>query len=1091
MSLARIYRLKMTVAIIPLLVIPFGCMHARAADNAKCIQGAAFDATPFGFVDRPADGKIYSVRWAEPRKIRMVVVEFEEDPPAVEKVRLQYWHRVWDGRPDPVLAEKGAGGVGWTRMDDWTNGKWKDANTQLNVEGSRWIFTFEPTGKKEFKKLGQPGVTYRKTLKIRLISENTLPRITCFQTLTDAMYTSLSVCIWWGRPAEPSLQKQDGDTGHLEIYNGKIIAIRPIAGRSVTVEDNRFEIPANSQGGIVADLLMAVDPVDDRYDRTLVTVRSKYRPFSFAADEVARGDRILVDDLGMLAVRGDDRITLNNYRELRKEFAGKTVYDRVFNSGEQTLSRAWDDMPLRRPMEFVHGLPGNRNAMKQNPNNDVGITNVGHWFHRSKNIESPKDSKRKGWDGHFLWLSFGLPDHRRGGRELYEGYLPLLRTWWQDGPIYYQSQTILDKLEPDLSKIRLDDPTVLLMKMRVINTSAATKSTARLHLRSSPGGRRQERSGDEKLILDDGKVWADYPDGRRFRYLIQTSDRGTFSQDKQNLRWSLELKPGESHEFFFAIPSITLDKDEEIEALGKRNFDTDSKRVCDYWRELTARGAQIETPETWINDFYKSHARHLQVNCLKDLDTQRRYAHVGTFYYGVYCNESCQMISDLDRRGYHKDAEDCLQTWLDFQGTAMLPGNFKSKEGLFYGAQGSQSGGYNKHHGYVMWCMGQHWWYTRDREWMERSAPKLIKACEWVIRERQNTMRTNADGSKPIEYGFLPAGGLEDVQDYWYWQATNSATVWGFDALSAALADYGHPQAFRLVEEAKAYHDDVVAGLTESRIRAPVVRLRDGTYVPKSPSRLYERGRCYGWIRETLEGSIFLPLMGLVDPKSPETKWIMKDYEDNLYISEGYGYTIPVFDQFWFSRGGFSMQANLLDSPMPYLFRDEIKHYVRTYLNAFASAFEPDIRMCNEHSLPELGYPAGDHFKTSDESQSTYWLRLMFVHERDNELYLGQAIPRYWMKNGNNIGINRAATHFGPMSLQIKSRAAEGEIEAVINPPTRNQPKNIYLRIRHPRQKPIQNVVVNGKPYDKFDADKEWIILSGDVKGEQNIVARY
>ena len=49
--------------------------------------------------------------------------------------------------------------------------------------------------------------------------------------------------------------------------------------------------------------------------------------------------------------------------------------------------------------------------------------------------------------------------------------------------------------------------------------------------------------------------------------------------------------------------------------------------------------------------------------------------------------------------------------------------------------------------------------------------------------------------------------------------------------------------------------------------------------------------------------------------------------------------------------------------------------------------------MCNEHSLPELGYPAGDHFKTSDEAQSTYWLRLMFVHEQGDDLYLGQAIP--------------------------------------------------------------------------------------------------
>ena len=333
-----------------------------------------------------------------------------------------------------------------------------------------------------------------------------------------------------------------------------------------------------------------------------------------------------------------------------------------------------------------------------------------------------------------------------------------------------------------------------------------------------------------------------------------------------------------------------------------------------------------------------------------------------------------------------------------------------------------------------MWGMAEHWWYTRDREWMAKAAPGMVKACEWVIRERQATMTTNPDGSKPLEYGWLPAGSLEDVTDFWNWLATNSATVWGFRALADALADFGHPEGKRLQEEAQAYYDDFMRGITESRILCPVVRLRDGTYVPKIPSRPHERGRAYGWIREMLEGSMFLPAYGLLAPTAPETRWILKDYEDNLYISDRYGYSIPVFDAFWFSRGGFSMQANLLDGPLPYLWRDEVKHFLRAYFNGFASAFYPEIRMCNEHSLPELGYPAGDHFKTSDEAQSTYWLRLMFVNEQGHDLYLGQAIPRYWLADGNKIGIQRAATHFGPLSLRYDSQAAQGTIKVTPRP---------------------------------------------------------
>jgi len=138
---------------------------------------------------------------------------------------------------------------------------------------------------------------------------------------------------------------------------------------------------------------------------------------------------------------------------------------------------------------------------------------------------------------------------------------------------------------------------------------------------------------------------------------------------------------------------------------------------------------------------------------------------VGTIRYGVFSNESAMMVSDLDRRGYHKTAEQCLQTWLDFQGTVTLSKNYKDIKGLFYGANGSESGGYTKHHGYVMWCMAEHWRYTHDRKWMEQAAPHLVDACEFVIRERKATMMTNADGTRAFEYGWLPTGGLEDGQD--------------------------------------------------------------------------------------------------------------------------------------------------------------------------------------------------------------------------------------------------------------------------------------------------------------------------------------
>jgi hypothetical protein len=1049
------------------------------------ITGGILDAAPFAKFTSDEGGKAYSLRWAEPRKIRSVVIELPQDIDIAkpESFRLQYWHQNWDGKADPILAESGTGGAGWTKIDDWTNGVWKDADTNLHINGNKLTFDFNSTDEKEFKKLKQNSVRYRKTLKLRFFSDQSVPVPVRFQAFTDAVCRELTVRILLGKPAESSIKTDGGDSGTLEIFNGSIKEIRPIKGSTITIKENLgWILPAGSAGGIEADLIIAVDPVDQRYDRTILTLRSKHRSASFLPDSIAEGERILIDDLGILAVRGDDIITLEGYRNLRKEFPGKTIYDRIVEHDEQTLSKAWNDMPIKHPIGFVHGLPGNRNVIKHLPDGDIEISNSKRWFSLNK---SSKDSSRKGWRSDMPKLLFGLPgDEYHGGRELSEGYLPCLRSWWQKGPLYYEQVTIMGKLENVSSEVHLDDPTLLLMQIRIVNISSSEEAKAGLEFASYDNGR-------EKLAIEGDRVMADSGGQKKFRYLIKSDSKGTFSQMGETIKWSAETGPGETHKLVFLIPSITIDKNEDIAALLNIDFDSSCMQMRRFWADHTAKGSLIQTPEPWLNDFYKAHYRHMMVNCLHDLDSDRLYAHVGTFSYGVFSNESIMMVSDLDRRGYHKEAENCFQTWLDFQGSVPLPGNFIDKEGLFYGAAGSEDGGYNKHHGYVMWGMGEHWWFTRDRAWMEKAAPKLILACDWVIRQRKLTMVSNPDGTRPIEYGFLPTGGLEDVQDFWHWLATNSATVWGFNNLSAALEDYGHFEAGRLVREAKAYQDDVNTGLKEARILAPVVRLRDGTYVPKYPSRLYERGRCNGWIRETLEGPVFLIVQGLISAGSTEAKWIMKDYEDNLYISDNYGYSIPVFDRFWFSRGGFSMQSQLLDSPIPYIKDDKIKHFLRAYFNGFTAAFFPQVRMCNEHALPELGYPAGDYFKTSDEAQSTYWLRLMFIREDGEDLYLGQAIPRYWLTSGKNIGIERAATHFGVLTFKLKSFTDSGKITAIFYPPERNDPRTIYLRIRHPESKPIKGVTLNGKPYDKFDAEKEWVILPGSVRGIQEVVAEY
>ncbi|MEM3816424.1 MAG: hypothetical protein QW341_06215, partial [Candidatus Bathyarchaeia archaeon] len=513
------------------------------------------------------------------------------------------------------------------------------------------------------------------------------------------------------------------------------------------------------------------------------------------------------------------------------------------------------------------------------------------------------------------------------------------------------------------------------------------------------------------------------------------------------------------------------------------DFEVEKKRVVQYWRSLLGQGMQIDVPEKWLNNFYKAFLSHVYITDDKEPGSQRYMCRVSSSNYGVFANESAMVISELDRRGLYDEAERRLDVFIRYQGTAVMAGKYSTAKGVFFGAGGYECGDYGQHHGWVLWAFAEHYKHTRDKEWLRRVAPNLIEACNWIIEERKATMKT-INGKKVIEYGFLPPGSLEDVREFWHWIATNAHAYRGLKSVAEILSEINHPEAERLSKEAEAYREDLLSSITEAMVRSPIVKLRDGTWVPYVPSRVDRRGRDIGWIRETLEGAMHLILCGLIDPYSKIAEWIMKDYEDNRYISDEYGYSIPSldFDRYWFSRGGFSMQPNLYGFQIPYLLRGKIKHFLRAVFNSFAVAFYPDVYMLTEHPLPTMADWAGDHFKTSDESIACYCLRLMLIHEKGDTLTLLPAVPSKWLENGKHICVEKASTHFGTLSFAVESRIDEGFIKIYLEPPTRNPPKHIELHVKHPNGLKIRGVKVDGREWTKYDPENSSILLYGFTK---------
>jgi hypothetical protein len=994
-----------------------------------------FDAAPFAI--RIEHGR--GIQWEDPREVHRVVVRFAGPAPKPETLRLEYWTSRWPEQRLPKDRQPGGGDVGWWELGNWYTGAWKRADAEATVDGSSVAFTFRPANEHEFPKMAGFNATFRYTLKLRIASDETLPAVESLAGYTDSTTVERAVRLAWREPRKGPVTAQ--------AFNGRVLGIEPRADGTTL----RFVASAN--------------PDPNTFDRTLITVRAGNSAFTFAADDLVNGP-ILAPSAGVAVLPAEDRRTYAAVEKAQVK-PGASLYTKVGERPEQTWRKAWAFMPPKKSrIYYPLGLDGGRQRFQLNADGSLLLRTNDHYLRGRPGKDTPRLELEAGP----VRFRFNLPD-QPVGRELLEKSLPVCRTRWErDGISILQTAfvTPLEGTKPEAGAPPGDTTTVFVARFELTNKTDGAKAAV-LSLKREPEENRRA------LLLDSGGLlW----DGQYLRGQAVTD--GAASVDDKRVRWSWNLAPGETRTLVLKLPYVLLTEPAERESLAHLDFEHERTAVAAFWRRQMDRSARLITPEPMLNGFYRAHASHLLINCELEPGSDRRFARVGSFGYGAYGNESCMMVVDLDRRGYHDEARECLDAWLHYQSTVALPGAFSSKEGVLYGAGGYEAGGYNQHHGWILWCLAEHYRFTRDDAWLRKSAPGVLAAAEWIMKERARTLvRTD------LAKGLLPPGSLEDIQDWWPWLSTNCYTWRGLDSAAWALEQIDYPQAAEVRKQADDYHRALLAAFRAAALRSPVVRLRDGTSVPHFPSHVFRRGRTFGWICETLEGALHLLITRALDAKSPEARWILNDYEDNLYLSNQYGYTIPDFDRNWFGLGGMSMQACLLFDVEPYLYRDDVKQALRSMFNGIAVGYFPDVQMLTEHSLPNPGDWRGDHFKSSDESNAAGWLRYLFVREEGDTLLLGQAIPREWLKPGSRCGIERTATYFGPASVVYE--AAKDRITAHVEGPTRNPPKWIRVRFRAPSEKPPKSVTVNGKP---VKTEGDWVQLPGNV-GKAEVVATW
>ena len=1061
-------------------VAEFGTAWSLQTDKAQPVYAPAIsDGKPDTSIDVSA-GQVLQIVWRQPRDVAAIAVR-GPSLPSPGDIEVQYWHAKW---PD-----NGTGG--WMELDDPYNGNWVTVKADALASSDVITFTFAPLGKEEIPGVEKTGFLYRRTYKVRLTFKSAA-NVSEMAAYTGAEWKTAEIKLEW----KCSAKKLTPWTGKIEGRNARALAIRGDANQAVV----------KVQYSDAADRLSE--------DRGYVIFRAPgWNSFSVFVDDVVREGGIYVRDIDAFVSDTSKKLTYAKWKKPADAWDG-TVMTQVSRLPEQTLGRAMSTMPALPPREAYIGVPNQRMEFCLSASGNIELD--------KRTVRCPgRDVERCPW-GKFLGYVFSSGEKPAftptGGREtvrhLEGGYLPVIATEWKTVDVQYKQAAFVTMLVGGIGdkedSRRGDEPVLLLSRTNMTNTSSV-EQTAYLWMEMSVKAPMTITS-DGTLLLDkptDGEIRAGLTPVRgKFDvhgrgelsvlpdYVPDTpgspdSGIGETAKPRQVVRYSVKLAPGESHTIEFNVPAVELLDNAEMAALAASKYDERHREVVDYWEKRFASGMDYEVPDPVLNNLFKANLWHVLITTDKDPETSLLQHYAGTVKYVNYANEACMVARSLEMRGEHKEARSILEPFLASQSTQVFPGNFKSKDGVFHAAfpypdrDPYTALGYNMNHGWVLWGLAEHYKWTGDATDLQKMAPSLVKACDWITRERQATKVLNPDGTKPVEWGLAPAGQLEDVSEFLYYYSTNAYYYVGMRTAVEALARIQHPQASRIHKDAEAYKADILASIREATATAPVVKLRDGTWAPYVPPRAYVNTHLKeGWIREGLYPALHLLDGEVFKQGDLPVTWLLEDLEDNIFLSKESGYPVVDMKAEFFDFGGFNKQPNLLANCVANLRRDEVPQFLRVLFNTCAASYYRDT-VCFAEWVRKFGQGGGPVYKTPDETKFCNYLRNMLVFEEGDTLKLAMGVPGEWMTDGKTVRIARAATFFGPMDMKITSHAAQGFVTASLSLPARNPAAHTLLRLRHPDGKKMRKVTVNGKPWKQFSPAKNLITLPADVKSAE------
>jgi len=954
------------------------------------------------------------LQWCETRILKELAVDFAENTQV----------------PEPNKAV-----VQWWVGESLYQGHWQSLRGQIIQQGSRMVFPIDwrnvrlsPTGQAK-SVLGVQRIRWLFPPTDKPIIVRKLEAFTHSRWDTVALRFELE-----GAKA--------GDKAKLGIYNGQLLEQ---TGNSMEWQVSKpLEIKVRyckSGKGLL------------KTNRTLINLQLPDEAFSVLVDDVLENGCVYVRQFGLFVTTEPSKYTLEEYR---REIAGReTVIEKVRKmpdqSYKQAMSRVNHDIQKFGPTMLSLACDNNKYLVQR----DGAISFADNAWLRGGILVHHL--------GNFKYRPrFGSGKNENLTRYLLGRWQPITVTAIEeDGIIYSQMTYVAPYGEEDTQAHPwLARKPVCVVEISIKNTlTHSSQASAKLTFLADVNQAGKFRDVDGGFILQN--------DDKLFVFADTGGVTSFKAQSHSGYLMLSGLLPAQTTQrCVLYIPSWAMKPDEYACLNSGRDLLDDTKA---YWNKIMTPVTQVEVPEPLLMDVIRAS----QVHCLiaaRNEDNGRRFAPwIASWWYGPFESEAHSIIRGLDLFGH----EDFARRGLDF---------FINK----YNKAGYLTTGYTwLGLGWHLWTLGEHYQRTKNTQWLRDNAPELMRVSRWIIDQRDKTKKLDAHGEKLPEYGLMPPGVAADWNRFgyrWYLQGNFYA---GLSGAGKALTDINYPDADELFKDAAEFRQDIQRAFDWAAARTPVVPLSNGTWVPFFPTFLY----CFGlasdifpgedWNRvavyDTELGSHCLAPLGLLDAGNPKIDSMINYMEDVEFFRTNEAGDFPIEEnkKDWFNLGGFSkMQAYYTRIQDIYAMRDDVKPFIRSYFN-------PSTALLNTENLWfwECFHNMGAWNKTHETGWFLCQTRTMLLNERGDELWLAPFVTNHWTKDGMVVAVRNAPTRFGKVSYKITSCVDKGYIEAVIEPPTRSMPKALVIRLRHPDEKLMKKVTVNGCSYTNFNPEKEYIRL--------------